>query len=359
MRSGLASDVFEAQVRGRRWRWLAWVGRAASFAWKSAVAVACVLHPLSAVVLVGWMSRVMQRTAVQAWWRHVPRPYRKLIRFRDAARHVPGWSEWVAWPNWLLSQQPVTDFRAFRLHRLFRGVWENARRGLEMALTTAAALGVPVTLLALAWSAKSGAWAADPALLRREAGVFALVAGLPFTLVMFHVPMAQARQAVTGDWRCFFDFSLVRRVVRRRWLRCTLLAVGLAATVGVVPAVRELPAVTAAAWLALAFAVVRWAAATVYASAISHMLATGEVLASELAPAERLAFPPELIANADAAARWSRRDAVLAWTLSAPFRAACAVVVTLAWTAALASLAQHAHSARDWAWWPTVWLPLR
>jgi hypothetical protein len=41
---------------------------------------------------------------------------------------------------------------------------------------------------------------------------------------MLYVPMAQARQAVTGDWKSFYDFSFVWALVRRHWLACLLLA---------------------------------------------------------------------------------------------------------------------------------------
>ena len=55
---------------------------------------------------------------------------------------------------------------------------------------------------------------------------------LVFVAVMFYLPMAQARQAVTGIWRSFFDFRSVRQVIRRRWLGCLILA-GLYAIISV------------------------------------------------------------------------------------------------------------------------------
>jgi hypothetical protein len=39
-----------------------------------------------------------------------------------------------------------------------------------------------------------------------------------FIAAMLYVPMAQARQAVTGNWRSFYQFRLVWSLVRRRWL---------------------------------------------------------------------------------------------------------------------------------------------
>src|SRR2546429_8683233 len=47
---------------------------------------------------------------------------------------------------------------------------------------------------------------------------------LLFITAMLYVPMAQARQAVTGNWRCFYQFRLIRTLVRRRWFACFGLA---------------------------------------------------------------------------------------------------------------------------------------
>ncbi len=41
---------------------------------------------------------------------------------------------------------------------------------------------------------------------------------------MFYVPLAQARQAVTGEWRSFYEFRLVWNIARLRWLSCVGLA---------------------------------------------------------------------------------------------------------------------------------------
>src|SRR5262249_32672119 len=45
-----------------------------------------------------------------------------------------------------------------------------------------------------------------------------------FITGMFYVPLAQARQAVTGQWRSFYDYRLIRKLVRDRWVYCVLLA---------------------------------------------------------------------------------------------------------------------------------------
>jgi len=47
---------------------------------------------------------------------------------------------------------------------------------------------------------------------------------LLFISAMFYVPLAQARQASTGDWRSFYDFRLIAGLARRHWLACLILA---------------------------------------------------------------------------------------------------------------------------------------
>jgi hypothetical protein len=45
-----------------------------------------------------------------------------------------------------------------------------------------------------------------------------------FIAAMFYVPLAQARQAVTGDWKRFYDYRLVRSLIARHRLACLLMA---------------------------------------------------------------------------------------------------------------------------------------
>jgi hypothetical protein len=45
-----------------------------------------------------------------------------------------------------------------------------------------------------------------------------------FIAAMFYIPLAQARQAVTGDWKCFYDFRLIRCLIARHRVACLLMA---------------------------------------------------------------------------------------------------------------------------------------
>ena len=360
----IASDVLAS--RPRRWPALArTAGRALSAAWKIAAGLALTLHPLGAILVAGWTARLMQRTAFKAWWNGTPRPFRKLMTFREAAQHTPGWTPLAGWPRWVLGPPGMAQGSfGNRVWHGVRGLWENARRGAVFLACSASVLLLPCALFALAW--RHGGWTEKADLLPRAAEYglhFALAAGAPFVIAMFYLPMAQARLAVTDEWRLFFGFRFIRRVIRRRWLACTLLAVSYAAA-GLVPmafavAARQQPeAFQSLPWPATLpvmfplYVGLHVAAARIYASAVRHMLSTGEARAEDLSPAERLAFPPEITSPLADMQGWSRRAAWMSWTLSLPFRIVCGLAVTAAWLlAAMEAFVSQAHHPESWPAW--------
>src|SRR3989475_8749291 len=132
-----------------------------------------------------------------------------------------------------------------------------------------------------------------------------------FTAAMLSSPMAQARQAVTGKWRSFYQFRLVWSLVRRRWLACfglaalyALCSVPLLILGSIVmflpninPKLADLtPAQTIQLlnnsffWSALfvfpAFVLLRLVAARIYGTALLKAVQTGAVPQDALAEAE-------------------------------------------------------------------------
>jgi hypothetical protein len=63
-----------------------------------------------------------------------------------------------------------------------------------------------------------------------------------FIAAMLYVPMAQVRQASSGDWRSFYQFRMIWRVVRRRWIACLGLALLYSAFSVPVTALKTIPA---------------------------------------------------------------------------------------------------------------------
>ena len=139
---------------------------------------------------------------------------------------------------------------------------------------------------------------------------------LLFLLAMFYVPLAQARQAVTGEWTSFYDFRLIGRLIVRRWPACLGLAVmySLASVpvqvLRVLPEffpqfaeqspayVATLPAATitddlnsyffwSAAYLFPAYVILRIVAARIYATGLLGAVEAGIILPVALAERER------------------------------------------------------------------------
>jgi hypothetical protein len=136
-----------------------------------------------------------------------------------------------------------------------------------------------------------------------------------FIAAMFYVPLAQVRQAVTGDWRSFYDFRLIWTLVRRRRRGSLLLAILYSALSLPLIALKSFPGflpqvfpgfedldtpqvariltwyyLAACGLLFPAFVLLRVVAAKVYAKALLACVRDGSVSASTLAPSERAVF---------------------------------------------------------------------
>jgi hypothetical protein len=129
---------------------------------------------------------------------------------------------------------------------------------------------------------------------------------------MLYVPLAQARQAATGSWRAFYDFRLVRKLIRHSRLRAIWLAVSFAVAGLVVAGLRVGPLalgnllqgnhdmtpqkieqiagayhVFAAALIFVMIIVLRTIAARVYARGLSRGVRAGDISPTMLAENER------------------------------------------------------------------------
>ena len=132
---------------------------------------------------------------------------------------------------------------------------------------------------------------------------------------MFYLPIAQARQAVSGDWRAFFHFKAIRNLIKRRWFFCFVLA-GLYAVVsipvmfsksaiyfiGTDPKVEAMTAVeqlqhlnnylfTVSLFIVFpAFVFLRLVAARIYASSLREAVKSGDAEQARLSEFESDAF---------------------------------------------------------------------
>ena len=129
--------------------------------------------------------------------------------------------------------------------------------------------------------------------------------------MLFRSPMAQARQAITGDWRAFYDLRTVWAITRNAPLRSVLLAA--AYTLVSLPIAAALAAVQGldrnntlsdneliqllnqyyfrlSIYGFMAYVFVRWIAAGWYARTVVELLHTGRLKKESLAGAERHAL---------------------------------------------------------------------
>lgn len=205
-----------------------------AFVWKYVVGALLCQSLLGSILIVGWTYRLMQRTALKRWWKRSEHK-RKGTRLADhlARHHLQ--HEHLSWPNWFVQQNVLQAVRrkdgtglrtyVFQLFKVpVHSLWLNLKTGLQGIFNTWV-LTLPGCLLWLfAWydgwnnSFNKGYEQAPVGPLTGILGIVLFIAA------MLYVPLAQARQAVTGEWRSFYQFPLIWRLVRRRWLACLALA---------------------------------------------------------------------------------------------------------------------------------------
>ena len=304
--------MMSGQGRARLpWRFL-------MFVWKYAVGVLLCLTPLSAILVVGWTYRLMQRATLKRWHR-LSGIGADGAAFHDFAIADSRTATHVAWPNWLLGA-PDAPWRidagpgrvTVLLQRVAGSFGANLRIGIQASLNTALVMLPIGALWLLSWW---GGWQNSFHKGYEESWVGQVVGFLGiamFMVVMTYLPLAQARQASTGSWRAFWDVLLLRRLVRRRrlgGLGLALLYMVLAAPLMALRAapvvigefVEELPPeritevaeqffLASTALLFPLYIVVRLVAARLYAGAILDAVRSGDVGLEELGVEEREAL---------------------------------------------------------------------
>lgn len=196
---------------------------------KYAAGAAFCFNLLTSLLVIGWSFRAAQRIAIRQWWRS-SRQRAAGVSFETFAAGSGLTLEHRQWPNWILAQG---FWRNFHLVSGFRGLgnallgslFRNFRIGAQGLFTTWT-LTLPAGALMLfgwydGWNNSFAKGYEQYAI-----GMGISWAGiLWFIAAMFYVPMAQMRQAVTGDWKSFYQFRLVWKLIRRRWLSSVGLAI--------------------------------------------------------------------------------------------------------------------------------------
>ncbi|MEM9026731.1 MAG: hypothetical protein AAGC70_00010 [Pseudomonadota bacterium] len=188
-----ASTPFEARSEGKR----GLLGHLASLA-RLFVGVLLCLTPLTAVLVLGWLFRMMEHETRWASQR-LRHAHPETIGSRP---HLPNW---IAWES--AGPAPV-------LTRWFGALIANARRGVGAAVTIAAGTLPFTTLWLLAWWAgwnNSFNKGYEQAWVGPTLGLLGVLIALP---LLSRLPMALAHQAATGRMAAFFAGHDVRHLIR-------------------------------------------------------------------------------------------------------------------------------------------------
>jgi len=350
---------------------------------------------LGSILVVGWSYRLAQRTALRYWFSRSSRLQTRAGFCEFLA--APGFSRHHAdWPNWFLQQdfrESVRQLKAglgTRMVVLLRGLvhslWLNFRTGLRGILCTWA-LTLPAGVLW--WFGWYDGWNNSFNKGYEQAAVGPLISILGivwFIVAMFYVPLAQARQAVTGEWRSFFDFRFVWQLARANRLVCAGLALvycGFAVPLNILkttpmfwpqmnPALADLSATRALGalnhyyfWCALvmfpAYVTLRVIAGRIYAAAVLRAVQLGQTTDAGLHPVERGAL--ERLGLLELRPR-PQRSALLRFVAWSTTRAGRAVATTALIILSFAFVAQIYiseffcyHGALGWLNQPLVQLP--
>lgn len=373
------------------------MSRLLAFVWKSLVGVALCLTPVTAVLVVGWTSRAMQRAVLKAW--HAENggdtdrlPFHAFASSSVATRRL------AHWPNWFVAEDLVPRlhdgqaagegvFRRFAvfLASLISALWSNLRLGVLSVLATwAATLPIMVLWLVSWW----GGWENSFNKGYEQAWVgpaIGLAATILFMFFMTYVPLAQARLATAGTWRAFFDYKLIRALVAGNpfsvlKLTAYFVLAGLAimllralplAAGNYLDGIAEWPedrlmalklgyyAVCTSVAFAL-FLALRLAAARIYARALLKGLRTGRLKADRLSEAERDYLAALRLLEPEARSERGIMARAAVSTGRGIMRFAAAAPALLLWFVFVAEIYVAQFLNHDWVAWvnhPLVQLP--
>ena len=198
--------------------------RFVTFVWKYFVGAVCCTGPLLSILVVGWTQRLMQRRTLVEW-HTLSAVSARDTDFMTFAATSSQTAAHLHWPNWIIhpNTHPRHSWRD-SLRAAFGSLRRNITRGVAASFNTWVFTLPGCVLWLFAWYA---GWhnSFTKGYEQAEVGPLTGLLGVAlFIAAMFYVPMAQARQASTGHWRSFYEFSLIWLLVRSRWWGCIKLA---------------------------------------------------------------------------------------------------------------------------------------
>ena len=348
---------------------------------------------VGSLLVLGWTYRLAQRSALKFWWRRGD----KASTFFDFLAQDEQTRSHLHWPNWFFRQNLREGFSRPPGMGIFRygarllvlpvqSLWTNFWIGLRGILTTWT-LTLPAGLLWwFGWydgwnnSFSKGYEQAPVGPLISITGIFLFIAA------MFYVPLAQARQAVTGDWRAFFQFRMVWSIVRLRWLACLGLAVLYSLLFVPLNIMKTEPMFFFQAhpemadftdaqllkslngyfwWCGLftfpAFVLLRLVSARIYASGLLHLAQSGRLQPGSLSNFEAQALERLGLLRSSVVPERPRLVRLIAWTGTRVGRTVSGILLFLVWFSFVAQIYINEffdyHGAIGWLNQPLIQLP--
>src|SRR5262249_22165497 len=188
--------------------------------WRLPVGAVLCLWWWSSILVVGWLYRRMQAVVLRRWF--LQSPLRAAYTFEEFCDTL-GADAPVPRPRWLLRERIGTALAPGQPGRLGRALtvpWHSLWRNFKVGFQ-----GLFCTFLLTGWGCLLMLFSCEFGWLNSfnkgyEQAVLGPVTGLLgialFIAAMFYVPMAQAHQAATGDYRAFFEFRFVWSLIRAR-----------------------------------------------------------------------------------------------------------------------------------------------
>lgn len=204
-------ETMEAAWPGR----LGWLAIPAS----AVIAILLALNPITAILVLGWLVRLMQRETVIAIARERCGTGRAGARKRVAASTQLAF--FAPWTGWLRASTSRKSWAG----RNFAGLIETARAGLAASLALLLATLPFTALLVLSWWA---GWENSFNKGYEQAWVGPLIALLGIAIgvfILMHLPMALAHFAAERRILAMFEFATIRALIRQQRWRCLWLAI--------------------------------------------------------------------------------------------------------------------------------------
>lgn len=201
------------------------------FVWKFLAGVLLTQTLAGSILVVGWTYRAAQRAVQKRWWKMsgaTDACFCDFVQCSSFHRALGGWPNWVLEHNraWTSAHRIPGAARIGRIWKaLFHSLWLNLKIGVQGIFNTWVLTMPGCVLMLFSWYAgwhNSFNKGYEQAIVGPLTGFGGIVL---FIAAMYYVPMAQMRQASTGNWRAFYQFKLVWQLIRKKWLACFGLAV--------------------------------------------------------------------------------------------------------------------------------------